>query len=64
MKDAAYRRLQGLQDARSTRGIFSRGKNVYSAGVSAPNNQAYKKKKKNVQNIPQAAIRRRQGMGS
>ena len=43
MKDAAFRRLQGLQDARSTQGIMSRGRNVYSGGVSAPNNQAGKK---------------------
>lgn len=42
LDNAARRRLQGIQDARSTRGIMSRGKNVYSAGVSAPNNQAGK----------------------
>lgn len=60
MKDAAFRRLQGLQDARSTQGIMSRGRNVYSAGVSAPNNQAGKAL--SLTNAQRAAAKRARGV--
>jgi hypothetical protein len=46
----------GIQDARSTRGIFSRGRNVYSGGVSAPNNQ------KGNARFSKEAIKRKQGL--
>lgn len=47
MQEAAKRRLKGIEDARSKRGIMSRGKNIYNGGSRAPNNQ---KGKSNTQN--------------
>lgn len=39
MREAAQRRLMGLQDSRSKKGIMSRGKNIYKGASAAPNNQ-------------------------
>lgn len=51
MNEALQRRLSGIQDSRSTRGIMSRGKNVYNGGTSAANNQQNQMKKQAPNNL-------------
>lgn len=58
MKSAIYRALTTGPDARSSRGIFSRGKNVYNGGASASNTGPLKK----IRRPKQAAIGRRLGL--
>lgn len=38
-QDSMEKKLLGIEDSRSNKGIFSRGKNVYKGGTGAANNQ-------------------------